>query len=314
MRTRSGTFITLSISAGLILSGCWSGSPSQKSANDEKWTTVSSSPTSKNGSNANHESNTQIFKDVEIKDGGFRANLPAGFTDPTDSVGEKILQEYGAVFVAKGGVSAPTKVVFRDEKEVAEYQKSLNTTRSEIRGTEIELQQPAMIALKNAIVETQNAGVTISPRGTDAAKRNYSGTVELWKSRVEPGLRHWVSKGRIDSSEAQRIGSLSPFEQVSEILRLEERGIFFSKDLSKSIMYSVAPPGTSQHLSMLALDVAEHDDPKVRAILAQYGWYQTVVSDLPHFTYLGVAENDLAKIGLMKTSQNGRVYWTPKLN
>ncbi|MBA3693716.1 MAG: peptidase M15, partial [Acidobacteria bacterium] len=84
-------------------------------------------------------------------------------------------------------------------------------------------------------------------------------------------------------------------------------------DLAKSIVYSVAPPGTSQHLSMLALDVNEHDDLRVRDVLAEHGWFQTVVSDLPHFTFLGVSKNQLSKLGLKKIFDSGRFFWLPNL-
>ena len=46
---------------------------------------------------------------------------------------------------------------------------------------------------------------------------------------------------------------------------------------------------------MLAFDVNEFDNPRVREILAKHGWFQTVLSDLPHFTYLGLKEKDLPK-------------------
>jgi hypothetical protein len=89
--------------------------------------------------------------------------------------------------------------------------------------------------------------------------------------------------------------------------------MYFAKDLSKSIIYSVAPPGTSQHLSMLALDITEHDDAAVREIMARNGWHQTVVSDLPHFTYLGVPESELPALGLKKVNDGGRSYWLPSI-
>ena len=102
-------------------------------------------------------------------------------------------------------------------------------------------------------------------------------------------------------------------EQIAEIFKLEEQGIYFAKSLDKSIIYSVAPPGTSQHISMLALDVKEHGNAKVREILANHGWFQTVVSDLPHFTYLGAKETDLPNLDLKKVSDGGRVYWIPNI-
>jgi len=92
-------------------------------------------------------------------------------------------------------------------------------------------------------------------------------------------------------------------------LKLEDQGLWFSRDLTKSIVYSVAPPGTSQHLLMLALDVAQFEDARVREILARHGWFQTVTSDLPHFTYLGVSEDDLPKLGLKKVTNANRDFW-----
>ena len=105
----------------------------------------------------------------------------------------------------------------------------------------------------------------------------------------------------------------APHEQVPIVLGLEGRGLWFSTDFSKSILYSVAAPGTSQHLSMLALDVAEFENPAVREILARHGWFQTVQTDLPHFTYLGVAESELPALGLKRVTASRRAFWVPDL-
>ncbi|MEQ1765285.1 MAG: hypothetical protein ABL984_19305, partial [Pyrinomonadaceae bacterium] len=166
--------------------------------------------------------------------------------------------------------------------------------------------------LRKALDEAKSQNLSISPRDKDSAKRSSDETIELWKSRVDPALKHWIGTGRMTQAQADKLKSLSPYEQVPEVLKLEQQGIFFAKDLSKSIIYSVAPPGTSQHLSMLAFDVKEHEDSKVRTLLAKHGWYQTVISDLPHFTYLGSGESDLPQRGLKKTSDNGRTFWIPE--
>ena len=155
------------------------------------------------------------------------------------------------------------------------------------------------------------AHVGISPRGRDAAQRSYADTLELWRSRVNPGLTHWVAKGLLSATEAERIRSLPARQQAQEILELEKRGLYFSNDFSKSVLFSVAPPGASQHLSMLAFDVKEHDNPVVRSILERHGWYQTVRSDLPHFTYLGVDKHLLPSLGLKMVRDGGRVFWIP---
>lgn len=275
----------------------------------------SPSPLSTNGNSPSPspsaESNSKNAEPIENKP--YREQLPTGFRLPNDSVGQRILSEYGAVYVAKGGATPPPTVMFSNDSECSSWQSQLKISRESIGGFSLELQSSAMNSLKNAIAEAQSQGVTITPRGSDSARRSYGGTVELWASRVNPALTHWVGKGRIKQEDANRIKALSPTAQVPEVLKLEDQGIYFSKDFSKSILQSVAAPGTSQHLSMLALDVSENDNSKVREILAKNNWYQTVVSDLPHFTYLGVTETDLPKLGLKKTSNGGRIFWIPSL-
>jgi hypothetical protein len=182
-----------------------------------------------------------------------------------------------------------------------------------IGGFNLELQAPAMAALKKAIAEAKQSGLSITPRAADSAKRTYTDTVNLWTSRVNPGLDYWSGKGRITSADASRIKSLKPFDPVSEILKLESQGLYFSKDFSKSILYSVAAPGASQHIFMLALDVAEFANPRVREIMARNGWFQTVQSDLPHFTYLGVDESELSSKGLKPVTVSGQKFWVPDI-
>jgi len=299
--------ISLSLIVAVAL-GCWKGSPEPSSTAPANY---SSTPSSTNKSNLQTNENKPM--EEKNKSGGFSANMPAGFVEPTDDVGKKLLREYGAFFVARGGATPPTKIVFKDDAEVSAFQSKLQKSSESIGGFTLELQAAAMDDLRKAIVEGKSQSLSISPRDKDSAKRTYNETVGLWASRVEPALKHWVSNGKITQADADRIKGLSPYEQVPEILKLEEKGIYFSKDLSKSIIYSVAPPGTSQHLSMLALDVKEFENPQVRALLAKYKWYQTVVSDLPHFTYLGVEESGLSGLGLKKVTDGGRTFWVPDI-
>jgi hypothetical protein len=64
---------------------------------------------------------------------------------------------------------------------------------------------------------------------------------------------------------------------------------------------------------MLAFDVNEFENPRVREIMAKHGWFQTVLSDLPHFTFLGLKEKDLPKHGLRSLEINGQVFWIPNV-
>lgn len=235
------------------------------------------------------------------------------FYDSADAVEKRILEEYGALFVARGGAISPPQIIFKNEREVAAFQKSVAITKANIGEFELELQAAAMCELLKSIAEAEANNLTITPRGADSARRSYAQAVELWASRVNPALEYWTKEKRLSKKDAENIRSLAPFEQVPVILKLEEKGIFFSKDLSKSIVYSVAPPGTSQHLAMLAFDVAEYKNEPVREILASNGWFQTVVSDLPHFTYLGAKEDALSDLGLKKVENCGQAFWIPNI-
>jgi len=59
---------------------------------------------------------------------------------------------------------------------------------------------------------------------------------------------------------------------------------------------------------------AEFNDVRVRQILQRNGWFQTVISDLPHFTYLGISETELADRGLAKVISTDRPFWIPDLS
>lgn len=309
--------ITLSITLSVTtLTGCWQ-SPTSNSRTESNEVT-NYKPTERVNSNSNTGSNVNtnstMAEDRTSNDKtGFTANLPSGFSAPKNDVEKKLLTEYGAVFVARGGAKAPEKIVFLDQADVTKFQSSLSTSRINIGGHDLELQTAAMDGLRKAIDQAKGKGLSITPRGADSAKRTYDETVGLWKSRVDPALKHWVSNGKLSQADADKLRSLSTFDQVIEVLKLEEKGIYFAKDLSKSIIYSVAPPGTSQHLSMLALDVTQFEDSEVRKILAENGWFQTVVSDLPHFTFLGVKESELPGLGLKKITQGGRIFWVPEI-
>jgi hypothetical protein len=101
--------------------------------------------------------------------------------------------------------------------------------------------------------------------------------------------------------------------KIRQILEWEELGIFFSTDRSRSILTSTAPPGASQHIAMLAFDVVEYWSPEVREILNRNGWYQTVVGDAPHFTFLGLPEAELPGRGLKLVYKGGHNFWVPNL-
>ena len=231
---------------------------------------------------------------------------------PDDAVARRVLHDYGAMFVSADIVVPPPRCVFTSEDQVATFQREAGWRTAPIGDDVIELQPAAMSVLLQAREIARAEGLEISPRdGAEAARRSYADTVRLWNSRFLPALDHWSRAGRLSETQVERLRSLPVAEQVPEVLELEQEGIFFSKDLSKSVLYSIAAPGTSQHIAMLAFDANEFPDPRVREILAQHGWFQTVLSDLPHFTFLGLVEADLPARGLKKVEVDGQTFWIP---
>lgn len=233
---------------------------------------------------------------------------------PSDPVSRRILEEYGAIFVADKKVKPPPVCIFTNEEQVTKFQDDAGFEAELIGFDEVELQPQALKGLNKARKDAQKEGLDITPRdGAEAGRRNYEDSVRLWNSRFEPALDYWLSQGRLSEDQVTRLRSLPLSQQIAEVLELEKTGIYFSKDLSKSILYSIAAPGTSQHIAMLAFDVNEFENPRVREIMAKHGWFQTVLSDLPHFTYLGLKEKDLPKHGLRSVEINGQVFWIPNV-
>ena len=235
---------------------------------------------------------------------------PAG-----DQIARRVLHDYGAMFVAHETVLPPSMCVFADEDAVSRFQKAAGRATATIGDGLIELQPAAMTALLRARAAALGAGLDITPRdGAEAARRSYADTIRLWNSRFFPALDHWIRGGRLTQPQTETLRVLPTSEQVSAVLELEQDGIFFSKDFSKSVLYSIAAPGTSQHIAMLAFDANEFLDVRVRDVLAVNGWFQTVLSDLPHFTFLGLKEAELVERGLKRVEVNDQTFWIPDVS
>lgn len=235
------------------------------------------------------------------------------FCRADDAVARRVLEEYGAMFVAEG-VSLPRVCVFESAAEVESFQSEAGWRAEDLEGASVELQPAAMGALMEAREEARRLGLRLTPRGgSEAGRRSFADSLRLWHSRCDPALDHWCARGRLTEDEAERVRRLEPREQVAAVLKLEGGGLFFSKDLSKSILRSVAAPGASQHLAMLAFDASEFQDARVRSLLARHGWFQTVLSDLPHFTYLGLEESELAARGLRHVESGEQTFWIPEM-
>lgn len=244
-------------------------------------------------------------------------------------VADRILREYGALFVGDNsslagmdlyphgtGFKLTAQCIFPDEESVRRYQSKVSSRQEHLSGTRLELAAHAMEALLRARSQAAALGLAITPRGgSQAGKRSYHDTKRLWDSRFLPGLDYWVARRVISRQEASNLKAMDSIDQVARVLELEQsRKAFFSKDRTKSILYSVAAPGASQHIFMLAVDINEFANREVRQILAENGWYQTVKSDLPHFTYLGIKDKAQLRIrGLKMESVQGQEFWTPRI-
>lgn len=225
-----------------------------------------------------------------------------------------IFADYGAIFVSNSDVTLPSRCIFENDAEVQAFQNQAKPRSETIGGIQITLQESAMAALLKARKEALTKGLNITPRGGSlAATRSFYDTVRLWNSRLNPGLAHWVAKGKIKRADAETVKNSTIRIQIAKVLEWEQKGIWFSKDLSKSILYSVAAPGASQHIFMVALDINQFTNKDVRAILARHGWFQTVKSDLPHFTYLGQSEDGLPALGLKSVTTGGQNFWIPNI-
>jgi hypothetical protein len=232
-------------------------------------------------------------------------------------VEKRLFAEYGSVFAT--AAVPPPAIIFDDAAEVDEFQSSLVLGQGVFGEHRITLQATAINALLAASDARSRAGMHLTARASDAGARSFSDTIGLWLRNVHRGLDHWEQLGRIDPERAQSIRELKPVDQIAVILDLENsQHLFFGTFFDRSILYSVAAPGASQHLSMLAFDVTEYQDPEIDRLLGDYGWYRTVPYDLPHFTYLGHQPSSLPTLGLQHVERTigERLYgfWTPDID
>ena len=271
---------------------------------------------------ANADTMNKPEKNAPPRAVGFRGNLSqhvekhgysiADIADESNSVERRLLHEYGAVFLTKA--TPPSKVMFTNEDSVRGFQSKAGMSKVSVGGIEVELQPAASKALAAASNDARASGLSITPRDPDdSARRSYQHTHALWDGRFTKACEHWRKKGKLSAEKINSLKSLPIKEQVAEVLRLEQQGIYFSTNFDKSILYSVAAPGTSQHLSMLAFDAKEFGNKKVREIMAKHGWFRTVQSDAPHFTYLGYSEDDLPSLGLKKVTTGDGEFWIPNV-
>ncbi|MEH2327186.1 MAG: D-alanyl-D-alanine carboxypeptidase family protein [Nostoc sp.] len=186
-----------------------------------------------------------------------------------------LLRNYGAVFVNQDvGIKLPQKDIFANEQETQEFQGSL--TMDHVDGTkDCYLQKSAADALKKARVRQQIP--LKSGYGSGDCTRTFNTNLIFWQKYANNQILAKVQQGK-----------------ETKVLGL------------------VAPPGTSQHLWGLAIDL-HVSSKEQRKALNQNGWFQTVQNDLPHWTYVGLTEDNLPLFGFKKQVVGGITYWITPL-
>ncbi|MBG1267427.1 D-alanyl-D-alanine carboxypeptidase family protein [Nostoc sp. WHI] len=200
-------------------------------------------------------------------------NLP---TIPQPGTYEYILlRTYGAVFVNQDiGIKLPPKDIFATEQETQEFQATL--TMGHVDGTnDCYLQKSAADALNKARIQ-QHIPLK-SGYGSGDCTRTFNTNLRFWQKYANNQILAKVKQG-----------------QETKILGI------------------VAPPGTSQHLWGLAIDL-RISNQKQRQALNQNGWFQTVENDVPHWTYVGLSEENLPVFGFKSKILRGITYWITPL-
>lgn len=186
-----------------------------------------------------------------------------------------LLRSYGAVFVNPDiGIKLPPKDIFANEQETQEFQATL--TMGHVDGTnDCYLQKSAADALNKARIQQQIP--LKSGYGSGDCTRTFNTNLKFWNKYANNEVLAKVQLGK-----------------ETKILGL------------------VAPPGTSQHIWGLAIDLRVGNKEQRKA-LNQNGWFQTVENDVPHWTYVGLSEENLPLFGFKKQPIRGITYWITPL-
>jgi len=186
-----------------------------------------------------------------------------------------LLREYGAAFVNKDPeIKLPSKVIFANAQETKEFQATL--TMGMVNNTsDCYLQKSAAEALNKT--RSQVKIPLKSGYGAGDCTRTFDTNLRFWHKYANDSTLEKVRQGK-----------------------------------ETAILGIVAPPGASQHLWGLAVDLRISNNVQKQA-LNQNGWFQTVENDLPHWTYIGHPQEKLAELGFKNKVVRGITYWLTRL-
>lgn len=186
-----------------------------------------------------------------------------------------LLNAYGAVFAnQQPEIKLPQKVILANEQETSSFQATL--TMGKVDGTSnCLLQKAAAEALSQAKVLT---GISLrSGYGASDCTRSFETNLRFWRKYANNQTLNQVRQGK-----------------------------------ETKILGIVAPPGASQHLWGLAVDLRVSSQLQ-RQALNKNGWFQTVENDVPHWTYVGLTEDKLPLFGFKNKVVRGISYWLTPL-
>jgi len=148
----------------------------------------------------------------------------------SDAVSRRVLEDYGAIFLADKKVLPPPVCVFTSDEQVVEFQERAGYTTEFIAYDEVELQPEAMKQLLKARAEAQKENLDITPRdGAEAGRRSFEDSLQLWHTRFQPALDHWLAQGRLTEEQVARLKSLPMRDQIAEVLELERAASISAK-------------------------------------------------------------------------------------
>ncbi|MEB3215670.1 MAG: D-alanyl-D-alanine carboxypeptidase family protein [Nostocales cyanobacterium 94392] len=186
-----------------------------------------------------------------------------------------LLRAYGAPFVnLESTIKLPEKVVFANHQETEKFQATLK--KGKVTGTNNCYLQSAAATALNKAWNQANFRLKSGNAKSDCT-RDFATTAKFWKKYTNSRTLDLVKQGK------------------------ETR-----------ILGIVAPPGASQHLWGLAIDLRVTNQKQIQA-LNQNGWYRTVEYDVPHWTYVGYPLEKLPSLGFKKKVIGGITYWLTPL-
>ncbi|NJM71981.1 MAG: peptidase M15 [Scytonema sp. RU_4_4] len=186
-----------------------------------------------------------------------------------------LLRTYGSAFVNQmPAIKLPPKVLFTNDQETKQFQLTLTMGKVN-NASHCDLQKSAADALNQARAQVQIP--LKSGYGASDCTRSFATNLRFWKKYANNNTLEQVRQGK-----------------------------------ETKILGIVAPPGASQHLWGLAIDLRVSNEAQKQA-LNQNGWYRTVEYDVLHWTYVGLPPEKLTEFGFQNKIVGGINYWVTPL-